>query len=99
VVQNGVQSRCNVGTNTAININATDNTVTKTAASESSKPKGRQRIGATRHQGKERVSNARYVQRDDQRVHKATRPPLAAGINEKLRVLQFTFEQSETARS
>jgi hypothetical protein len=50
VVQHGIQSRCNVGTNTAININATDNTATKTAASESSKPNGRQRIGANRHQ-------------------------------------------------
>jgi hypothetical protein len=38
------------------------------------------------------------VQGDDQRVHKATRPPLAACINEELRVLQFTFEQSEMAR-
>jgi hypothetical protein len=47
---NGVQSRCNVGTNTEININATDNTATKTAASESSNPNGRQRIRANRHQ-------------------------------------------------
>jgi hypothetical protein len=69
---NGIQSRCNVGTNTAININATDNTVTKTVASESSKSKGRQRIGATSHQGKERVSKARYVRGDHQRVHEAT---------------------------
>jgi hypothetical protein len=76
VVQNGIQSRCNVGTNTAININATDNTATKTAASESSKPKGRQRIGTTRHQEKERISNARYVQGDHQCVHEATWPPL-----------------------
>src|SRR6516225_1603305 len=50
VVQNVIQSRCNVGTNTAININVTDNTATKTAASESSKPNGRHRIGANRHQ-------------------------------------------------
>jgi hypothetical protein len=74
---NGIQSRCNVGTNTAININATDNTVTRTTASESSKPKGRQRIGVTPHQGKERVSNARYVEGDHQRVHEATWPPPA----------------------
>ena len=72
--------------------------MTKTAASESSKPKGRQRIGATRHQGKERVSNARYIHGDDQRVHKATRPPLVAGINEEPRVPQFTFEQYERLR-
>jgi hypothetical protein len=39
----------NVATNTAININVTDNTATNIAASESSKPKGRQRIGASRH--------------------------------------------------
>jgi hypothetical protein len=47
---NGIQNGCNVGTNTAINVNATDNTPTKTAASESSEPNGRQRIGANRHQ-------------------------------------------------
>jgi hypothetical protein len=47
---NGIQNGCNVGTNTAINVNATDKTPTKTAASESSKPNGRQRIGANRHQ-------------------------------------------------
>jgi hypothetical protein len=46
---NSIQSRCNVGTNTAININAIDNTATKTA-SESSEPNGCQRIGANRHQ-------------------------------------------------
>jgi hypothetical protein len=47
---NGIQNWCNVGTNTAINVNATDNTATKTAASESSKPSGRQPIGTDRHQ-------------------------------------------------
>jgi len=43
------QKGCNVATNTAININVTDNTATKIAASESSKPNGRLRIGASRH--------------------------------------------------
>jgi hypothetical protein len=47
---NVIQNGRNVGTNTAINVNATDNTATKTAASESSEPNGRQRIGANRHQ-------------------------------------------------
>jgi hypothetical protein len=93
VVQNGIQSRCNVRTNTATNINATDNTVTKTAASESSKPKGRQRIGATRYHRKKRISNARYVQGDHQRVHEATWPPPAVKIKQALRFLQFTFKQ------
>ena len=53
---NVIQNGCNVGTNTAINVNATDNTATKTAASESSKPNGRQRIGANRHQRARGVS-------------------------------------------
>jgi hypothetical protein len=43
------QNGCNVATNTAININVTDNTATKIAASESSNPNGRQHIGASRH--------------------------------------------------
>ena len=47
---NVIQNGRNVGTNTAINVSATDNTPTKTAASESSEPNGRQRIGANRHQ-------------------------------------------------
>jgi len=46
IVQNGY----NVGTNTAIDVSTTDNTATKPAASESSKPNGRQRIRANRHQ-------------------------------------------------
>ena len=51
---NGIQNGCNVGTNTAINVNATDNTPTKTAASESSEPNGRQRIGANLIKGQGR---------------------------------------------
>jgi hypothetical protein len=47
---NVIQNGCNVGTNTAINVNATDNTATKAAASESSEPNDVQRIGAPRHQ-------------------------------------------------
>jgi hypothetical protein len=47
---NVIQNGRNVGTNTAINVNATENTATKTAASESSEPNVRERIGANRHQ-------------------------------------------------